>query len=192
MSATNRGAAREGFDFYATPPWAAEALLPYLQRELASGLVLEPSAGDGALLRVLMSAGVACERLRGVELRADGVARVKALGVACERADFLKWQPEPRETPRLIITNPPFNLAFEFAQRAVQLIDGRGAVALLVRLGWLASVRRAAWHREHPADVYVLPRRPSFTSDGKSDASDYCWWVYRARRAHRFGSWRVL
>ncbi|MBU1432252.1 hypothetical protein KKF91_17075 [Myxococcota bacterium] len=191
MSAQGRGALRAGFDFYATPEWAVRAILPFVQEELGEGLVLEPAAGDGAILRVLLDDGLAPQRLRAVELRADGVARVQeVLGVPCQRADFLAWLPQ--FAPRLIITNPPFKLAFEFAQRAASLVRPDGAVALLVRLGWLSSQRRAPWLRAHPADVFVLPRRPSFTPDGRSDAADYCWWVFRPARAHRPGSWRIL
>ena len=54
MSATNRGAERRPHDFYATPPDITQQLTRWLhERELDDGgSVLDPAAGEGAILRV--------------------------------------------------------------------------------------------------------------------------------------------
>lgn len=39
-----------------------------------------------------------------------------------------------------------------------------GTAALLLRLNWLGSQERSAFHRAHPADIYLLPKRPEFTA----------------------------
>lgn len=50
MSATNRGSKRQERDFYSTPSWCVEAILPYLTPwETAC----DPCAGTGAILKVL-------------------------------------------------------------------------------------------------------------------------------------------
>jgi hypothetical protein len=43
-------------------------------------------------------------------------------------------------------------------------LEDRGTVALLLRLNWLGSQERAAFHRAHPSDILLLPKRPEFTA----------------------------
>jgi hypothetical protein len=74
----------------------------------------------------------------------------------------------------VIIMNPPYKLAMEFVEHA---IESAGVTVCLLRLAFLASQKRAAFWREHPADVYVLPKRPSFTGGG-TDSTDYAWFVW--------------
>lgn len=90
-----------------------------------------------------------------------------------QRADFLTWEPPHRYD--ICISNPPYALAFEFAQKCVAIAD---TTVLLLRLNWLASAKRAEWMRRHTPSIYVLPNRPSFTGKG-TDATDYCWAVWR-------------
>ena len=57
--------------------------------------------------------------------------------------------------PELVVMNPPFKLAMAFVQRALVEVLPRGlgragTVAALLRLNWLASLGRAAFHRRHP------------------------------------------
>lgn len=89
----------------------------------------------------------------------------------------------------LIISNPPYSLAEGFARRALELVRPGGTVAFLLRLGWLASRSRVGFHRDHSCDVFVLPKRPSFTGNGKSDAADYFWALWGLGRG---GRWAVL
>ena len=85
-------------------------------------------------------------------------------------ADFLEL-PAPAKPYDLVITNPPFQLAMEFVQHAMRFIQPAGAVAMLLRLNWLASLKRADFLRRFCPDVHVLPRRPSFTGRG-TDATE--------------------
>jgi hypothetical protein len=89
----------------------------------------------------------------------------------------------------LDIGNPPFSLAEQFLDRARQLAD---VVVLLERLSFLGSDSRAhRWHGYTP-DVYVLPNRPSFTNDGKTDSADYAWFVWGPPGIRASGNLRVL
>jgi hypothetical protein len=164
MSVTGHRDVRHPDDFYETPAWCVRALLPYLQR----GDVFDPCCGNGAIGRVLAEEwpelnryGVEIneERFRQAEasqiLRADGTP-LRAFDNVFH-GDYLE-QPITRRIP-LIITNPPFKLALEFAQRAIKEAD---TVAFLLRLNWLASETRRAFHAANPCDLIVMPRRPSF------------------------------
>jgi len=121
-----------------------EAILPHLYGYLpyiAKGRILEPAAGDGAIVRVLE--------------RFFPEAQIDAGDISTEQ-DFLKHDyPGPYH---LIITNPPYCRAIEFVQRALSLRHPNGLVAMLLRLNFLGSQERARWLRENPPSVYVSPR----------------------------------
>lgn len=179
MSATGRnlvGNERRADDFYATPAWCTRAIMPHLR---LNDPVLDPCCGDGAILGVLFAAG---RTVCGLELDA---ARGGTSGSVSIR-DALT--PEPWPQHRTIITNPPYSLAMEFIERALREAPEDADVAFLLRLNFLGSQRRAAFHRSYPSDVYVLPRRPSFTGGG-TDATEYCWMVWGASRG---GQWSIL
>jgi hypothetical protein len=155
MSATNRGATRNQRDFYATPESAFKPLIPYLPKDLS---YWEPACGDGRLIRLMREAGLA----------ADGADLEPAIE-GFPKIDFLK-----DETLRdCTITNPPFSLAHEFCDHAIK---HSLHTFMLLRLNFLASVKRRDWFKENePAAIFVLSKRPSFTGNGKTDATDYAW-----------------
>lgn len=175
MSATNRGAKRADGDFYETPGWVTRAIIPHLKSVglLANGQrVLEPAAGNGAIVRELISCGVTEENISSYEIDAE---RACASGARCD--DFLLI--DDIHTPfDLIITNPPYSLAMKFAQQGMRMLSPWGAMVMLTRINWLASQRRAAWLRENTPSLFVLPKRPSFTGKG-TDATDYAWLMWR-------------
>lgn len=179
MSSTNRGSARNTDDFYATPSWCTAAILPHLDPGVPLPVVLDPGCGDGAILRVCHERWPSAVLL-GYDIEDRGCGW-------CYVRDAL--DPKPWDHPDVIVCNPPFSLAMEFLERALHEVAPGGEVAFLLRLAWMAGQKRATFHRAHPSDVYVLPRRPSFTGNGKSDSADYCWMVWGPRRG---GRWSVL
>jgi hypothetical protein len=186
MSATGRGAVREKDDFYETPAWCTSLILDALTAELGISpmvdTVLDPFAGRGAILDVATARRF---RTIGIEIDADRSSACESKPreskphcVRCADAlsETLRWV-HPDDGNVVIVTNPPYRLAMQCVDRAIK--EARGSiVAMLLRLNWLASQRRAAWHRAHPSHVYVLPRRPSFTEDGHTDACEYAWFVW--------------
>lgn len=62
--------------------------------------------------------------------------------------------------------------------RALERLYPYGVMAMLLRLGMLAGRSRLSMWRELRPSVLVSPRRPSFTGDGKSDASEYAWFIF--------------
>jgi hypothetical protein len=179
VSATNRSDVRDGLDRYDTPEWCVRRLLdadPLFAHPYDGGRWLEPSVGAGMLIHAVdvwrNGAGMLLPHWTAVDLRIRfGAAR----GIALHWSDFLTWEPPTSQRYDVCVGNPPYSLAFEFAQKCVALAD---TAALLLRLNWLASAKRADWIREHTPSIYVLPNRPSFTGKG-SDATDYAWFVWR-------------
>lgn len=55
-----------------------------------------------------------------------------------------------------------------------------GVLIFLLRTAFLESKSRYEFWQENPLnDLYVLSKRPSFTGDGKSDATSYSWFVWK-------------
>lgn len=159
MSSTNRGAERNRDDFYATPDWVTWAILPHLDirpNDREGFDALDPCCGDGAILDVLRQVGATTF---GIELDADRAAEAVRRGHHVECADMFAatWPAVP-----LTITNPPFCRAQDAVERALEAARPLGTVAMLLRLAFLESAERAAFHKANPSDVYVLANRPSF------------------------------
>ena len=163
-TALPRGEVRE--DFYPTPAWVTRAIVPEL-RAMASALAptvfVDPCAGDGAILSVLREEMRSVPR-RGMEINQDRQALATKDDLRVELRDAIFWSGSGfswHAAGGIVVMNPPFSAALEFVTRALQEARG-GAVVALLRLAFLESQERVAFHREHPSDVFVLPKRPSF------------------------------
>lgn len=171
MSATNRGAKRRESDYYPTPSWCTRRLFDALHRHGEPGRInhwVEPCAGDGAIIG---ASGIVWDKwITGdIEPRHE---LVPARGYE----DTLAEIPPRGALSYAIVTNPPFGIADEIVRACV---DRAGFVCVLLRLNWLAGAKRSKWLRGCPPDcVLVLPERPSFTGDGKTDATDYAWFMW--------------
>lgn len=181
MSATNRGSSREEHDFYETPEWCVRRFLEKRNKSLDSALMLEPCAGDGAIIKAFNGFyNIPDDYSRNIwhandinPIHMDELAVFA--GISCEDALDLTY------ISSSILTNPPYKLAFPLAQHFVPQCE---EVAFLLRLNWLASKSRNEWLKENPPDVYVLPDRPSFDGVG-TDATDYGWFVWNGESEGR-------
>lgn len=183
MSATGRGErGGEGADYFPTPAWCVDWLLRAV--DLPGGDWLEPSAGDGAIIRAV-SARRTDVKWTAVEMREEMRAALESSGVHRELviagADFLSASCRVRlasdtnfEGYRVIVGNCPY--ADALAHVAAALREAK-IVAMLLRLNFLGSAKRLDFWRRHPADVYVLSERPSFDGEG-TDATEYAWFVW--------------
>jgi hypothetical protein len=180
MSATGRNDVRRADDYYITPAWCVKAIWPKLER---FSTCLDPCAGEGRLLVALQDLAPSA-MYRGIELDEERATLCAAQnGIGCVHADALApianaWRFPNLHTPYdLVIMNPPYSLALGFIQAA--LASDAAEVAVLLRLNFLASNKRAKFWREHPCDVYVLPKRPSFavflSCKGKVSATPMQW-----------------
>ena len=186
MSATGRSAVRVALDVYPTPAWCVHRLLEEV--DLPGGHWCEPCAGDGAILRAVRDVrhDVAWS---AIEIRPECHCALEAQGASTRIADALgcAWQLRP-EPLSAVVTNPPYNLAEAFLAKALRQAAN---VALLLRLDFLGSERRARMLRANPPDVYVLPNRPSFVA-GKTDNCEYAWLVWGQPRDRAHGRIAVL
>lgn len=193
-------------EYYPTPGWCVEAVLPLLRYRTVSGPVLEPAIGHGSIAtRLAAESWLVRERgaskptrgarwwVSGCDISEALVDECQAAGLRARKADFLReseavasWSCEGlpsrwswyRERPVAVVGNPPFSLALEFAEAALKVVEPEvGVVAFLMRDGFMHSQRRAAFWRANPCDVLYLDRRPSFTGAGTA-SDDYVWCLW--------------
>lgn len=187
-------------DYFPTPEWCVQAVLPLLRHRTVSGPLLEPAIGHGSIARVLAAekleaAGGVRPRwwVSGCDINPKLVAECEAEGLRAWTADFLReseavasWacktvQPRrsvQRERPVVVVSNPPYSLALEFVEAALKVVEPEvGVVAFLMRDGFLHSQGRAAFWRANRCDHLFLDRRPSFTGKGTA-SDDYVWCLW--------------
>lgn len=180
MSAKGRGRHEGGdVDYYPTPPWCVHRLFDDCGRLLLDvGDALEPTCGDGAVVRAAISwaaeHGVRPVRWTGVELRMGALGPHTPLERHVEGVDFCGWASPV--TFGLALGNPPFSIAERVIRRCCA--QSR-VVAMLLRVSFLGSDERVDFWRTVGADpaLRVLPDRPSFDGIG-TDASTYAWFVW--------------
>lgn len=171
MSATNRGAERVKDDFYETPAWCVRRYLDF--RQHLPETLLEPSAGQGAIIRA--TDAWARELFNYQWLALDINPSMRDLGVRFYQTDFLDPKVTVDKKLDLCLSNPPYKLAREFIEKGLTLAH---EVVFLLRLNFLESEDRHDLFRKHPCDVRVLPNRPSFSTDGHTDATAYAWFEF--------------
>lgn len=105
--------------------------------------------------------------------------------------DFLNNHYEDDEFD-LVMGNPPYRLAEEFLREGVWL--SRHWVVYLLRLGFLESQTRmyGLYTEMRPEYVDVLGKRPSYTGDGKTDATAYAVFYFNVNNLYAYPTIRWL
>ena len=170
-------------DYYATPFNATEALLNALNESgetLSGDTILEPSAGEGHIVKVLK------DFYPYNEIVANDIAyRSSRLGIDVNGGiDFLNY--EPHRKFDTIITNPPFALAQEFIEKALELSNHY--VIMFAKIQLLEGDKRRKMFDNSPLKyVYVFSKRVNplrngepTDEKGKPWASTMCfaWFVW--------------
>ncbi|MEC1714736.1 hypothetical protein [Schinkia azotoformans] len=183
MSSTNRSGVsymerKSISDYYRTPIEKIDEFLKELliiEPEVLKGEILDPCAGGDSVFpmsypQALINIGVKQSSIRTVDIRDDSLAEIKA--------DYLSY--EIKEKPKVIITNPPFLIAQEIIEKALQDCAENGFVIMLLRLNFFGGKKRKElWERSMPKYCFVHHRRMSFTDDGKTDSVEYAHFVWQ-------------
>lgn len=172
-------------DHYETPAWVVDALLDNHSLPMRGSGVLEPCAGSGAIIRAIDQYYFQRAMKRSfpfvaVDIQPDNEKALRECATFVRITDFLAW--EPHGTYNVIITNPPYSIAQQVVERALEIArrqDEPAEVIMLLRLAFLESEKRYEfWRQNPPSKVLVLAARPSFTGDGKTDSAAYAWFVW--------------
>jgi hypothetical protein len=169
------GYERAEHEWYVEQPSAVRALL---RHETFRGPVHDPACGGGNIPRTLREAGY--YTATGADIVDRGFGEVR---------DFLTDQRRYAN----IVTNPPFKLAVDFAERAIASLDNdAGKVCIIQRLAWLEGNARyqrlfegGLLHR-----VWVFRSRISMPPGGvdvpaKNGSVAYAWFVFLRIRCHQ-------
>jgi len=172
-------------DIHYTPAWVTQLALTagIFGRPRVGEVWLEPSAGRGAILRVVRSEHPALT-LHAVEIE-DHREELLVSASSATIGNFLGM--EPYEVS-LVVGNPPFSRALEFIHHSLKFAP---RVVFLLRLGFLESAERASWFRVCCPDVAVIPDRISFDGEG-SDKSAYAWFTFYRDANRNQGTLRIL
>jgi predicted RNA methylase len=122
------------FQFYSTPNYLASEMVGMAEIGSSYDIVVEPSAGDGAIVASLLEAG--CNNVIAVEIQPDLAQSLKLkttpnmphkLKVYCD--NFLTWMPPSKPISRFV-ANPPFSNQqdAEHVSRMLELIRPGGIV----------------------------------------------------------------
>lgn len=174
LGASNHSAEeREQHDYYATPPIATEWLCDL---EVFSNNILEPCCGEGHISKVLEGHGYNVESMDLID-RGFGKGGI----------DFLAYN---EVVDKDIITNPPYNMAQEFVEHAMELITDGHKVAMFLKLSFLETKDRKKMFAKYPPKrIWVSSSRLGCAKNGefkkdkngklKADSAVcYCWFVW--------------
>jgi hypothetical protein len=161
-----------GLDAYFSPPEATASLL-HIEAKYLPKCIWEPAAGDGAIVRPLREAGLTVIASDIVDYGLEG----------CTTVDYLKAK--SIADVKGIITNPPYKLAMQFAQKALREAP---YLALLLRTNFLESTARLPFFQRHqPARIWISSRRLPMMHrhgwQGRRAPSNTCfaWFVWDER-----------
>lgn len=164
---------REIHDYYATPPKATELLC---KLEVFSKDIWEPCCGEGHISKVLQNHGY---NVKSTDLVDRGFGQG---GI-----DFLQCNKAVNQD---IVSNPPYSMAAEFVEHAMDIITDGHKVAMFLKLTFLEGQgRRALFKKYPPKTVWVSVSRLGCAKNGefktdkkgvlKADSAvAYCWFVW--------------
>jgi hypothetical protein len=163
MSQRDSGYERKERDLYETPEWVTLALVPHINNRLLTDQhIYEPAEGGGKMVAALQKAGFKCS---GSDIT-DGW-------------DFLKCQGTAADA---IITNPPYELAQDFIERALAImLERMGLVAMLLRTDYDHAKTRKHLFADHLAfsKKLVLTKRIKwFEGTTGSPSFNHAWFIW--------------
>lgn len=172
MSQRDSGYERRERDLYETPAWVTQALIPHLPRSLET--VWEPACGSGKMVDVLA-------KQVAVGVFATDIVPLSECGIVDFLSEKVTWC-----GAKAIITNPPYELATEFCEHALTLMEPvSGMVAMLLRTDFDHAKSRSHLFRDCPAFTkkLVLTKRivwfePEPGAKGKSPSFNHAWFIW--------------
>jgi len=167
QSIVGTSSGRDGKDFYPTPPNAVHDLLSV---ELFNNWIWECACGSGAISRILWKKGY-------------NTIDTDLYDYGCGESgiDFLTAKEVEYPFDYDIITNPPYNLAEKFLEKALLLRAEK--VAFLLKLAFLEGQKRSKLLKSSPLKkVWVFSKRLTMTRNGEPQRSTgmiaFAWFIW--------------
>lgn len=194
LSSTNRSDARDTHiaDYYVTPVKDIEIFLGELDKTITIDMdkcTLDPCAGGDDNNSMSYPTAlhnyykIPIENIKTIDIREDSLAD--------EKCDYLETTLDYKS--HVIITNPPFNRALEFIQKALNDVEDSGYVIMLLRLNFLETkTRKEFFDRYMPKWIFVHHKRLSFISGGGTDSVAYAHYVWQKGDYPEFAQIKVI
>lgn len=199
MNRTGRGKTKKLLENYETPDWAVKRLLEAIDVSIYPSVTrnarwLEPCAGSGNIIKAVNKYwGANIIKWTAIDAHPRNLRLLREIIPRGRVIQGNYFEQKLRRGYSVIISNPAFTIAYEVVQKSLLYAD---YVIMLLRLEWLATAKRHDFISTHVPDVYVLPNRPSYTLDGKTDSSEYAWFVWPPKnsdfRLRTIGKLRIL
>ena len=196
---------RQEDDFYATDPKAIEALFsaPCFSHTQVTELYLKnakndpyfyfwkPAAGNGNLSDWLRQNGykvVASDlKDRGGNGVLSNLDFLKTKNIKWQTADMLLRTGSSEVIPFVIITNPPYSLATEFIEHALNILPDGGLYIALMNITYLAGQKRyqCVYSKGSLREIYVFSKRIECWKNGErpkdkcGSIANYAWYVFQ-------------
>lgn len=191
MSSTNRSNAKERHisDYYITPidkiQLFIDEFIKYENNIFNNSYVLDPCAGGDK--NHLMSYPEVIKKytnkLITMDIREDSPCSI--------HANYLDYNLQIN--PNIIITNPPFNVALDIINKALNDVDDDGFVIMLLRLNFFGSKSRYKFFQNNPPKyAFIHSKRLSFTDDGKTDSIEYMHCVWQKNYKPEFTLTKII
>lgn len=163
-------AVRRAFDYYPTPAWMTRALI----RRVHPFDVIEPCAGDGAIVKVLERNGVDVVATNDLDPSRECETHLDA-------ADPASWDELCIANPYWGVTNLPFDLADRIVPLAVKNLQH---FATILRLSWLEpTAARQRFLAAHPPCTLIVMPRWDFKGRGATDSVTSAWFIWEKGRS---------
>ena len=181
MSSTNRGYNRHKSDYYVTPTKAIRDFLSnfqnYIDLELSDKRIvwLDPCAGGDEYnppsYTTVITEDYDPYNVTSIDIREDAICDINA--------DYLNIDYSDKDSPDIIISNPPFYLGMEFIKKSLEVVDDGGYVIMLLRLNFFGSKSRKPFFNDNmPKYCFIHHRRISFMK-GATDSIEYAHFVWQ-------------
>lgn len=162
-------------DFYETPAYTTKAILPTVMARHKGQTILDPFAGNGAILATILSE-YPFVPVDGIELNEARAEACRKRGIQCIHGNTLSIAAHGIE--QLVVTNPPYSIALEAVKAGIALAGGGPAFFLMPFSFRSPKPRRAELFREKRPNVHLLADRPSFCKS-VTCTSNACDWAIR-------------
>jgi SAM-dependent methyltransferase len=169
-------------DFFPTPDELCQVAIQDLTTY--SDRILDPGCGTGPWGRAARKAYPEA-RIVGAELTADRIDYARKAGLL-DAYTMTRWgnfltMPFRGMTFNLIVGNPPYKLAEQFVMRSFELLEPGGQILFLLRTAFAEGqgrYQRMFSGVTRPVAIHSLVERPSFTGDGRTDATAYSMFLW--------------